>query len=93
MVFLEVVFGGPLFSFFIICIIDVDAGLLEQNFKFAEDIKLGKKANNWKYLWVQNDIDIRAHWSFEWNLSLIPDKCKVKHIGYKNPKAIHKFFC
>ena len=38
---------------------------------------------------LQSDIDRIVEWCDQWLMKLNIDKCKVMHIGYKNPKIMY----
>ena len=50
---------------------------------FADDTKLYGKSVN--FVSLQDDIDKLNNWSMIWNLYFNSDKCKVLHMGKRNP--------
>ena len=79
------VLGPLLFNLFINDL----AKLLRNNPKlFADDTKLiGIIVDNLSVLSIQRDLEIIANWCHTWLMELNESKCKVLHIGKKNPKA------
>ena len=77
---------GPLL--FIIYINDLDLGLVSKISKFADDTKLGIKADEIDAVkQLQEDLNKIGEWSVKWQMPFNVDKCKVMHIGYKNINA------
>ena len=55
--------------------------------KFADDTKLGNKASSPDDCeQMQRCIDNLLIWADTWNMSFNVKKCKVLHIGRRNPK-------
>ena len=80
---------GPLL--FIIYINDLDLGLVSKISKFADDTKLGIKADEINAVkQLQDDLNKIGEWSVKWQMPFNIDKCKVMHIGYKNMNANYK---
>merc|ERR1711911_503815 len=80
---------GPLL--FIIYINDLDLGLTSKINKFADDTKIGINAgNNSAVIELQRDLEKIGEWSERWLMPFNVDKCKVMHIGYRNPNAEYK---
>ena len=79
---------GPLL--FIIFINDIDLCLEQVRaliLKFADDTKVIKRINDQSdKLGLQNVIDNLVTWSSKWQLYFNVGKCKVVHMGRKNPK-------
>ena len=79
---------GPLL--FVIFIDDIDLCLeqvLALILKFADDTKVIKRINDQSdNLGLQNVIDNLVSWSTKWQLYFNVGKCKVVHLGRKNPK-------
>ena len=77
---------GPLL--FIIYINDIDLGLVSKISKFADDTKLGIKADKFEGVkQLQEDLNKIGEWSQKWQMPFNVDKCKVMHIGHKNINA------
>ena len=80
---------GP--TLFLIYINDLDCGLKSKIAKFADDTKLGGKANNLVDCEnIQSDLDRLTQWSEKWQMKFNTDKCKVMHIGSQNIKYDYK---
>lgn len=80
---------GPVL--FIIFINDLDKNVLSNISKFADDTKIGGKAqNDFDAQQIQLDLNKVAAWSEKWQMKFNVDKCKVMHIGHHNPK--HEYF-
>ena len=74
---------GPLL--FIIYINDLGLGLVSKISKFADDTKLGTRADNEGAIkQLQKDLEKIGEWSEKWQMPFNLDKCKVMHIGHKN---------
>ena len=77
---------GPLL--FIIYINDLDLGLVSKISKFADDTKMGIRADNDIAIkQLQQDLKKIGEWSVKWQMPFNLDKCKVMHIGNKNINA------
>ena len=77
---------GPLL--FIIYINDIDEGIAAKISKFADDTKLG--ANVCKpesVVSLQEDLRRIGEWSDKWQMPFNNSKCKVMHVGYRNPRS------
>ena len=77
---------GPLL--FIIYVNDMDDGIISKISKFADDTKLGinvAKEGNIQNL--QEDLRRIGEWSDRWQMPFNVDKCKVMHIGHRNPQT------
>ena len=55
---------------------------------FADDTKIYNSTE--KSETIQNDIDKLINWSERWNLYFNDSKCKVMHLGKKNPNCAYK---
>ena len=60
----------------------------QQNFIkiFADDTKIYGLASHENHSSIQKDLDSAFQWSNTWNLPFNTDKCKVMHIGRRNPQ-------
>ena len=57
--------------------------------KFADDTKLGGKAICTEdYDRIQDYLNKLIDWSEKWLMSVNTDKCKIMHIGDKNPNTV-----
>ena len=78
---------GPLL--FIIYINDLTDQLSNKTYLFADDTKMASAINPARTiadsLSLQNDIDSAFRWAFTWLMQLNPTKCKVMHLGKRNP--------
>ena len=80
---------GPLL--FVIYINDIDIGLLCKISKFADDTKIGNRANiKAQRDNIQNDLDRLAKWADTWQMTFNASKCKVMHLGNGNPRDEYK---
>ena len=77
---------GPLL--FIIYINDIDEGIVSRISKFADDTKLGTDVSTpEKVEQLQLDLQKLGEWSDKWQMPFNAAKCKVMHIGYRNPQS------
>ena len=77
---------GPLL--FIIYINDIDEGIVSRISKFADDTKLGSDVSTpEKVEQLQLDLEKLGEWSDKWQMPFNATKCKVMHIGYRNPHS------
>ena len=77
---------GPLL--FIIYINDIDDGILAGISKFADDTKLGMNVSQPENIrQLQEDLRKIGEWSEKWQMPFNANKCKVMHIGYRNPRS------
>lgn len=75
---------GPLL--FLIYINDLDVGLLSRLAKFADDSKLGTNVGDLEGIkQLQKDLDNVGDWSIKWQMPFNVDKCKIMHVGSRNP--------
>ena len=80
---------GPIL--FIIYINDLEAGVISSISKFADDTKVGGKALTTKDCEIlQQDLNKITQWSEKWQMSFNVDKCKVMHVGSRNPNFNYK---
>ena len=74
---------GPIL--FLIFINDLEYGLTNPVFKFADDSKLVAKVNNsYDRDLLQRDLEQLKQWSDTWQVPFNTSKCKVMHIGRTN---------
>ena len=76
---------GPIL--FLIYINDLDGGIVNWILKFADDTKVFAKirsADDASSL--QRDLDRLVQWAREWQMMFNVKKCKVMHMGRKNPR-------
>jgi len=72
---------------FLILITDLDCGLTNPVFEFADDSKLLAKVNDRKDRdLLQHDLEQPKQWSDTWQILINTSKCKVMHIGRTNQK-------
>ena len=77
---------GPLL--FIIYINDIDVDIVSRIAKFADDTKLGNSASAAeKVAELHRDLITIGEWSERWQMPFNLDKCKVMHIGPRNPRT------
>jgi hypothetical protein len=70
---------------FIIYINDLDINLKSHVAIFADDTKLGYRADaHENSSIIQGDINKATEWAKQWQMEFNIDKCKVMHIGSKN---------
>ena len=83
------VLGGPLFDVYVD---DIDlVVLLSFLLKFADDTKMAKLIQSlFDAMKFQEDIDNLCKWARDWAMEFNVDKCKIMHLGRKNPR--HKYF-
>ena len=78
---------GPLL--FIIYINDLTDHLTNKTYLFADDTKMAKAINPSSVtadtLSLQTDIDSAFNWTDTWLMQLNSSKCKVMHLGKRNP--------
>ena len=79
---------GPLL--FIIYVNDMDGDMVAKISKFADDTKLGmnvaKEGNTAR---LQEDLRKIGEWSDTWQMPFNVNKCKVMHIGHRNPESAY----
>ena len=77
---------GPLL--FIIYVNDMDDDIVAKISKFADDTKLGMNVSSARNVEdLQQDLARLGEWSDRWQMPFNVGKCKVMHIGHKNPNA------
>jgi len=76
---------GPVL--FLIFINDLENGLYNFVFKFADDTKIADIVNSTvdRDL-VQRDLEVVEDWSATWQMQFNTAKCKVMHVGHNNKK-------
>ena len=74
----------PRINIFTLFIIDLPENISSQCKIFADDTKIHGAANSSEML--QNGIKSLQRWSARWQLYFNVDKCKVLHIGIRNPQ-------
>ena len=79
------VLGPILFNLFIN---DLPDNIRSKCMLFADDTKIYNTSENSKIL--QEDIDTLERWTEKWNLYFNTEKCKMLHIGKRNPKIGYK---
>ena len=74
---------GPLL--FLVYINDIDSGIVNRIFKFADDTKLAGIVYSEEEI-EQFRLDIKRlyDWSVDWQMRFNTDKCKTLHFGYTN---------
>jgi ribonuclease P/MRP protein subunit RPP40 len=77
---------GPIL--FIIFINDIDEGLSNRIFKFADDSKLmGKVGTKGQVDALRRDLDKVSEWAERWQMQFNIGKCKVLHFGSSNRES------
>lgn len=77
---------GPLAFIVYINDIDLIAHLVMLLLKFADDTKVGHKVvNDADRSALQSCLDELYEWSVKWGMSFNIEKCKIMHVGKKNP--------
>ena len=86
--FLGAPFWAPLFLIFIN---DLDNDVMNWILKFADDTKIYSCFRDSKDCdMLQDDLDLLCAWLSRWQMQLNVGKCKVMHIGKKNPIYTYK---
>ena len=74
---------GPLL--FIIYLNDIDIGLQNNIYKFADDSKIAGRVSDVNgSIALQQDLDKLISWADRWQMEFNIDKCKVVHAGRNN---------
>ena len=84
------VLGPPLFT---VCIDDLDdyAELVDMMTKFADDTKGLQEINGVEDRdKLQSTLDSLMKWTKDWGMEFNIDKCKIMHVGRKNPRYEYK---
>ena len=77
---------GPLL--FIIYVNDMDCDMAARISKFADDTKMGiNVAKDGNVVRLQEDLRKIGEWSDTWQMPFNVGKCKVMHIGHRNPHS------
>ena len=80
---------GP--TLFLIYINDIDINMSSTISKFADDTKIGSSVLRVEDCEkVQADLDRLSDWSEKWLMPFNIEKCKVMHIGNRNPNFKYK---
>ncbi len=80
---------GPLL--FIIYINDLDCDIVSKLVKFANDTKLGNRADTLENISnIQTDLNIIVNWANTWQMTFNSSKYKVLHIGNANLNLDYK---
>ena len=80
---------GPLL--FTLYINDIDTGLRNRVLKFADDTKMwGRVSSREDILQMHDDLERLGKWSVDNGMPFNVSKCKVIHIGNKNPREVYK---
>ena len=75
---------GPLL--FVMCINNIDEGLVNRIIKFADDTKVVGRVSNQQVDGLRRDLGRLVEWSKEWLMPFNVGKCKVMHMGGNNRK-------
>ena len=79
------VLGG---TFFDIYIGHIDNGDVSLVIKFADDTKMARVVKTRHDAdELQKDIDKFSHWASKWEMEFNVKKCKVLHVGHRNPRC------
>ena len=82
---------GPLL--FLIFVDDMDSAIVSKCLKFADDTKIFKQVGSEAdRMDIQNDIEKLGKWGEDWAMSFNIDKCKILHLGNKNPCVKYKLY-
>jgi len=72
---------------FLIYINDLEEEVVSKVFKFADDTRLFRQVNDTvDALGIQEDLDRLVQWADKWQMQFNVSKCKVMHVGKKNPR-------
>ena len=78
---------GPLL--FLVYINDIDSGIVNRLFKFADDTKLvGTVYSKEEIEQFRLDIKRLYDWSVDWQMRFNTDKCKTLYFGYANVRTV-----
>jgi len=76
---------GPLL--FLIYINDLEEDVISKVFKFADDTKSFRQVSDMvDAVGMQEDLDRLVEWADKWQMQFNVSKCKVMHVGKKNPR-------
>jgi len=79
---------GPLL--FLIFINDLEDNVSGNVLKFADDTKIfGQVRNGHDNIRMQADLDKFVEWADKWQMQFNVSKCKVMHVGQKNPGYLY----
>ena len=74
---------------FIIYLNDIDIGLQNNIYKFADDSKIAGRVGDVNgYIGVQRNLDKLNSWADRWQMEFNTVKCKVRHVGRNNGNFI-----
>ena len=66
---------------------DLEEEVVSKVFKFADDTKFFRQVNDTvDALGMQEDLDRLVEWADKWQMQFNVSKCKVMHVGKKNPR-------
>ncbi len=81
-------FWGP---FYLLYINDLDCDIVSKLVKFADDTKLGSRADTPDNISnIQTDLNRIVNWANTWQMTFNSSKCKVLHIGNANLNLEYK---
>jgi len=79
---------GPLL--FLIYINDLEEDVVSNVFKFADDTKLFRQVRDTAdTVGMQEDLARLVEWADKWQMQFNVSKCKVMHVGNKNPRHLY----
>jgi len=72
---------------FLIYINDLEEEVVSKVFKFADDTKLFRQVSDTvDAVGMQEDLDRLVECAFKWQMQFNVSKCKLMHVGKKNPR-------
>ena len=72
---------------FLISINDLEEDIVGSVFKFADDTKLFRQiSDSVDTTGKQEDLDRLVEWVDKWQMEFNASKCKVMHVGKRNPR-------
>jgi len=75
----------------LIYITDLEEDVISKVFKFADDTKLFRQVSDMvDTVGMQEDLDRLVEWADKWQMQFNVSKCKVMHVGKKNPR--HSYY-